>query len=96
MVYDNSDNDYFSCPHSYISRHTSVIITVPAFGSMDESIGKMLGSIAKTDLSKIGMSYASIITSPKPMSVQPRNTPARGLGTKKSLANSRDTTGKQL
>ena len=55
----------------------------------------MLDSLATTDLSKVGMNHAAIITSPKPMSAEARNTAARG-STKKSLADSRDATKKQL
>ena len=42
------------------------------------------------------MSHAATITSPKPMSAGASNTAARGLSAKKSLADSRVTTGKQL
>ena len=70
LVYDNLYNDIHSYPYSYITVNPSLV--VPDYSRIDEKIGEVIGSLATTDISKIGKSHSAIIMTPKPMSADTR------------------------
>ena len=90
MIYDISYNDYRAYPCDSIS--SSISLVVPDYARIDENISEFLDAFATTDLFKIGKSYASIITSPKPKTAEARNALAGRLCTKNVLADNRVTT----